>query len=64
MEWNITNHVTNSTTITSQLVIFNLQITNHSGTYICEVHNNNRQSSVKQNVMVIVESKSTVLSWC
>jgi len=56
-QWNTTEHVINSTTINSQLIISDLKIADHSGTYICEVHNNDKAPSVKQRTIVVVESE-------
>jgi len=56
-KWDITKHVIDNSTVTSQLVISDLQVKQHNGTYICEVHNN-KVSSVRQNTIVVVESES------
>ena len=55
--WNITEHIINYITITSQLVISDLQMIEHNGTYICEVNNYFRKSSVRQSTIIIVEGK-------
>jgi len=54
-QWNITEHVINNITVTSQLVITDLQVTRHNGTYICVVHNNNNTFSIRQRITVVVE---------
>ena len=54
-QWNITEHIINNITVTSQLAIANLQVTRHNGTYICDVYNNDRTSSVKERTIVVVE---------
>ena len=56
-QFNTTKHLINPTTVTSQLVISDLQVAKHNGTYICEVHNYNEESSVRQKTVVVVESK-------
>ena len=52
-----TEHLINPTTVTSQLVISDLQVIKHNGTYICEVHNYNEESFMRQKTVVVVESK-------
>ena len=55
-QWNITEHVINNITVTSQLVITDLNMTQHNGTYVCEVRNsNNRRSLQRQKTIVVVE---------
>jgi len=57
-QWDITENIINDTTVNSQLVISDLQVTWHNGTYICDAHNNNRATSVRQTTIVVVESES------
>jgi len=57
-QWNIIEYVINTTTVTSQLVISDLQVKKHNGTYACDVFNVVKTSSVKQNTIVVVESES------
>ena len=54
-QWNITEHVINNITVTSQLVISNLKVTQRNATFICDVHNNNKASSINQSTTVVVE---------
>jgi len=53
----INEHVINATTVTSQLLISDLQVKEHNGTYMCMVDNYRRSHYVLQNVAVAVESK-------
>ena len=56
-QWNITERIDTAKIVTSQLVISDLQVTKHNGTYICGADNNRKKSFVEQDSVVIVESK-------
>ena len=47
----------NALTITSQIVITNLTVEQHSGTYKCSVDNYKSRTAVDQTTVVVVESK-------
>ena len=56
-QWNITELFDIAEIVTSQLVISDLQVTKHNGTYICGTDNNKKRSYVEQDTVLIVESK-------
>ena len=49
--------LSNTFTVTSQLVITNLVVEQHNGTYTCSVDNFKIRTSVDQTTLVIIESK-------
>ena len=57
LQWNITELYRDSFTVTSQLVITNLTVDEHNGSYSCRVDNFRVETAVNQNIIVVVESK-------
>ena len=55
-KWSITDQVINPTTVTSQLIISDLSVAQHNGTYFCDVHYY-KTSFIRQSTTVIVESE-------
>ena len=55
-QWTI-NKIRNILTITSQIVITNLTVEQHNGTYKCSVHNFKPKLAVDQTTTVVVESE-------
>ena len=49
--------IENILTVTSQIVITNLTVEQHNGTYTCSVHNFKPKSAVDQTITVVVESE-------
>ena len=56
LQWNMTELPGDMFTITSQLVITNLTVDKHNGTYSCRVDNHRIDTAVNQDTIVIVES--------
>ena len=57
-QWNISEMtLTNTLTVTSQIVITNLTVEQHNGTYMCSVDNYRPRTAVDQTTIVVVESK-------
>ena len=57
-QWTITKmSLRNTMTVTSQLVITNLTMEQHNGTYTCSVDNYRPRTSIDQTTIVIVESE-------
>ena len=57
LQWNITKLSRDPSTVTSQLVITNLTVDEHNGSYSCEVDNFRVETAVNQNTNVVVESE-------
>ena len=57
LQWNITELSRDVFTVTSQLVITNLTVDKHNGTYSCRVDNHRIDTAVNQKTILIVESK-------
>ena len=65
--WNITELSSDPYTVTSQLVITNLTVDKHNGTYSCRVDNFRIDMTVNQSTAVVIESKFqqlTILCSC
>ena len=56
-QWNITELSNDPFTVTSQLVITNLTVDKHNGTYSCRVDNFRIDMAVNQTTAVVIESK-------
>ena len=56
-QWNITELSKDPFTVTSQLVITNLTVDKHNGTYSCRVDNFRIDMAVNQTTAVVIESK-------
>ena len=56
-QWSITKFSSDQLTFTSQLVITNLTVDNHNGTYSCRVDNFRIDMAVNQTTTVVIESK-------
>ena len=57
-QWMINEMATgNMLTVTSQIVITNLTVEQHNGTYTCFVHNFKSRTAVDQTTTVVVESE-------
>ena len=56
-QWNITKSFRDNLTVTSQIIITNLTVDQHSGAYICMVDNNENETAVNQTTNIIVESQ-------
>ena len=56
-QWNITELSSDPFTVTSQLVITNLTVDKHNGTYSCRVDNFRIDMAVNQSTAVVIESK-------
>ena len=55
--WSINELSRNTLTVTSQVIITNLTVNHHNGTYVCTVHNFEQRTAVNQTTNVIVESQ-------
>ena len=57
-QWNISEiTLTNTLTVTSQIIITNLAVEQHNGTFKCSVDNFKPRTDVDQTTIVVVESK-------
>ena len=58
LQWNITElSLRNTFTVTSQMIITNLTVEQHNGTYTCSVDNFKIKTGGDQTTTVVVESK-------
>ena len=57
LQWNITELSSDPFTVTSQLIITNLTVDEHNGSYSCRVDNFRVETAISQNTIIVVESK-------
>ena len=57
-QWNVSKiTLMNTLTVTSQIIITNLAVEHHNGTFKCSVDNYRRRTAIDQTTIVVVESK-------